>query len=143
MGCWKSKVLPNIRKIFDKNSTKKTAAEEACRDFDDSRELITLEFEEMKDDIRNKVTEIHAVTSLRTKAVVREPNKAAIKKNSAAVHKFLGELVKIENGITVRCLTKSNVREAALSHSPASENDKQDIFAGQTVLGMLTRSVNG
>ena len=37
MGYWKSKVLPKIKKIFEKSGTKKTAAAEACKSFDDSK----------------------------------------------------------------------------------------------------------
>lgn len=36
MGYWKSKVLPKIKKVFDKNGNKKAAAE-ACKSFDDSK----------------------------------------------------------------------------------------------------------
>jgi hypothetical protein len=36
MGYWKSKVLPRIKKVFDKNGNKKAAAE-ACKSFDDSK----------------------------------------------------------------------------------------------------------
>lgn len=37
MGYWKSKVLPRIKKVFEKNGTKKAAAAEACKSFDDSK----------------------------------------------------------------------------------------------------------
>lgn len=36
MGYWKSKVLPKIKKVFEKNG-KKTAAAEACKSFDGSK----------------------------------------------------------------------------------------------------------
>ena len=36
MGYWKSKVLPKIKKVFDKNGAKKAAAE-ASKSFDDSK----------------------------------------------------------------------------------------------------------
>lgn len=36
MGYWKSKVLPKIKKVFEKNG-KKTAAAEVCKSFDDSK----------------------------------------------------------------------------------------------------------
>jgi hypothetical protein len=37
MGYWKTKVLPKIKKVFEKNSTKKTAAAEATKSFDESK----------------------------------------------------------------------------------------------------------
>jgi len=37
MGYWKSKVLPKIKKVFEKNSTKKAAAAEATKSFDESK----------------------------------------------------------------------------------------------------------
>ena len=38
MGYWKSKVLPKIKKVFEKNGTKKSAAAaEACKSFDESK----------------------------------------------------------------------------------------------------------
>jgi len=37
MGYWKSKVLPKIKKVFEKNSSKKAAAAEATKSFDDSK----------------------------------------------------------------------------------------------------------
>lgn len=40
MGYWKSKVLPKIKKVFEKDNTKKVAATEACKTFDDSKVII-------------------------------------------------------------------------------------------------------
>lgn len=37
MGYWKSKVLPKIKKVFEKNPAKKAAVAEACKSFDDSK----------------------------------------------------------------------------------------------------------
>lgn len=37
MGYWKSTVVPKFKKIFDKNNTKKSAAAEACKAFDDAK----------------------------------------------------------------------------------------------------------
>ena len=37
MGYWKSKVLPKIKKVFDKSGTKKAAAAEASKSFDESK----------------------------------------------------------------------------------------------------------
>lgn len=41
MGYWKSKVLPKIKKVFEKNgSAKKAGAAEACKAFDESKVYI-------------------------------------------------------------------------------------------------------
>lgn len=37
MGYWQTKVVPRIKKVFDKNSGKKAAAAEACKSFDESK----------------------------------------------------------------------------------------------------------
>ena len=37
MGYWKTKVLPKIRKVFEKDSAKKAAAAEATKNFDESK----------------------------------------------------------------------------------------------------------
>ncbi|KAF4349418.1 hypothetical protein F8388_021001 [Cannabis sativa] len=37
MGYWKSKVLPKIKKVFEKNTAKKAEAAEACNTFDQSK----------------------------------------------------------------------------------------------------------
>jgi len=37
MGYWTTKVLPKIKKVFEKNSTKKTAAAEVSKTFDESK----------------------------------------------------------------------------------------------------------
>ena len=37
MGYWKSKVLPKIKKVFEKDSAKKAAAAEATKNFDESK----------------------------------------------------------------------------------------------------------
>jgi len=95
MGYWKSKVLPKIKKVFDKNGTKKAAAE-ACKSFDDTKEQINKEFEEKKIDLQPKVLEIYEASSVEIKTFVKEPKEAGLKKNSVAVHKFLEELVAIE-----------------------------------------------
>lgn len=43
MGYWKSKVLPKIKKVFEKKDTKKSAAAaEACKSFDESKVCSTL-----------------------------------------------------------------------------------------------------
>ncbi|KAL5989897.1 Plasma membrane-associated cation-binding protein 1 [Asimina triloba] len=92
---WTSKLLPKIKKVFEKNGTKKAAAE-ACKSFDDSKADIDKEFEEKKADLRPKVVEIYESSSAEIKTVVKEKTDAGIKKNSAVVQKFIEELVKIE-----------------------------------------------
>ncbi|KAH7544848.1 hypothetical protein FEM48_Zijuj01G0029600 [Ziziphus jujuba var. spinosa] len=97
MGYWKSKVLPKIKKVFEKNgSAKKAAAAEAIKSFDESKEEINKQFEDKKTDLQPKVVEIYEASSVEIKTLVKEPKEAGLKKHSAAVHKFLEELVKIE-----------------------------------------------
>ncbi|MED6143356.1 Plasma membrane-associated cation-binding protein 1 [Stylosanthes scabra] len=96
MGYWKSKVLPKIKKVFDKNGTKKAGAAEACKIFDDSKEEYNKAFEEKKTELQTKVTEIYESSSTEVKSLVKEPNEAGLKKNSTAVQKFIEELVKID-----------------------------------------------
>ncbi|KAI8001675.1 Plasma membrane-associated cation-binding protein 1 [Camellia lanceoleosa] len=98
MGYWKSKVLPKIKKVFDKNGPKKAAAAEACKSFEDSKEEYTKEFEEKKTELQPKVVEIYEASSAEIKALVKEPKDAGLKTHSAGVQKFLDELVKIAEG---------------------------------------------
>ncbi|KAG6639546.1 hypothetical protein CIPAW_10G108500 [Carya illinoinensis] len=98
MGYWKEKVLPKIKKVFDKTSTgnKKAAASEACQSFDESKEQINKEFEGRRTELQPKVLEIYEASSAEIKTFIKEPKEAGLKKNSVVVHKFLEELVKIE-----------------------------------------------
>ncbi|KAJ8616623.1 hypothetical protein MRB53_035995 [Persea americana] len=96
MGYWKSKVLPKIKKVFEKNGGKKAAAAEICKSFDDSKEAISKELEEKKTELEPKVIEVYEASSTEIKTVVKERKDQGIKKNSPAVQKFLEELVKIE-----------------------------------------------
>ncbi|XXG67667.1 hypothetical protein AAC387_Pa06g0956 [Persea americana] len=96
MGYWKSKLLPKIKKVFETKSPKKTAAAEACKSFDASKEAISKEFEAKKTELQSKVVEIYEASSNEIKTVVKERNESGIKKNSVEVHKFLEELVKID-----------------------------------------------
>ncbi|KAH7838603.1 hypothetical protein Vadar_028819 [Vaccinium darrowii] len=96
MDYWKSKVLPKVKKVFGKNGVKKAAAAEACKNFDDSKEEYTKEFEEKKGELQPKVIEIYEASSTEIKAFVKEPKEAGLKKHSAGVQKFLDELVKID-----------------------------------------------
>ena len=96
MGYWNSKVVPRFKKIFEKNSAKKAAAAEACKTFDESKEAINKEIEEKKTELQPKVVETYEATSAEVKALVRDPKEAGLKKNSAAVLKYLEALVGIE-----------------------------------------------
>lgn len=95
MGYWKSKVLPKIRKVFEKNGNKKAAAE-ACKSFDDSKEEFNKEFEEKKTELHPKVLEIYEASSTEIKTLVKKRNETGVKKNSTLVTSFVEELVKIE-----------------------------------------------
>ncbi|KAG2244696.1 hypothetical protein Bca52824_093464 [Brassica carinata] len=92
----KSFALRRFKKIFEKNSAKKAAAAEACKTFDDSKEAINKEIEEKKTELQPKVVETYEATSGEVKALVRDPKEAGLKKNSAAVLKYLEALVGIE-----------------------------------------------
>lgn len=97
MGYWKSKVLPRIKKVFEKNGTKKAAAAaEACKSFDDSKEQINKEFEEKKAELQPKVIEIYEASSAEIKTLVKDRKEDGLKKHSTAAHKLLEELIKIE-----------------------------------------------
>ncbi|XP_043701768.1 plasma membrane-associated cation-binding protein 1 [Telopea speciosissima] len=95
MGYWKSKVLPKIKKVFEKNVNKK-AATEACKSFDDSKEEINKEFEEKKTELQPKVIEVYEASSTEIKTLVKERTDGGVKKNATTVQTFLEELVKIE-----------------------------------------------
>ncbi|KAL2493967.1 Plasma membrane-associated cation-binding protein 1 [Forsythia ovata] len=93
---WKTKVLPTIKKVFDKNGPKKAAAAEACKIFDETKEQYSKEFEDNKTELQPKVVEIYEASSTEIKTLVKEPKEADLKKHSAAVQKFLDELAKID-----------------------------------------------
>ncbi|KAK1268590.1 Plasma membrane-associated cation-binding protein 1 [Acorus gramineus] len=95
MGYWKSKVLPKIKRVFEKNG-RKAAAAEACKSFDGSKEDINKDFEEKKTELQPKVVEIYEASSTDIKTVVKERTEAGVKKHSVEVQKFLEELVKID-----------------------------------------------
>jgi len=96
MGYWKTKVLPKIKKVFEKNGTKKAAAAEASKSFDESKEGINTEFEEKKTELQTKVLEVYEASSTEIKGVIKERDEAGLKKNSTEVQKFIDELVKID-----------------------------------------------
>ncbi|XP_049931941.1 plasma membrane-associated cation-binding protein 1 [Nymphaea colorata] len=95
MSYWKEKVLPKIKKYFDKPSKKKAAAE-STKSFDESKAKINKEFEEKKGELHPKVIEIYEASSAEIKVIVKERKASGLKKHSAAVQKFLDELAKIE-----------------------------------------------
>ncbi|XP_068658746.1 plasma membrane-associated cation-binding protein 1-like [Aristolochia californica] len=95
MGYWKSKVLPKINKVLGKNG-KKSAAAEASKAFEESKEGINKEFEEKKDQLQPKVVEIYEASSAEVKTVIKERKESGLKKNSAGVQSFLEELAKID-----------------------------------------------
>ncbi|XP_027089181.1 plasma membrane-associated cation-binding protein 1 [Coffea arabica] len=96
ISSWKEKVLPKIKKVFEKNGTKKAAAAEVIKAFEESKEQYTTEFEGKKTELEPKVVEVYEASPSEVKALIKEPKEAGLKKHSAAVQKFLDELVKIE-----------------------------------------------
>uniref|UniRef100_A0A0E0CJA5 Plasma membrane-associated cation-binding protein 1 n=1 Tax=Oryza meridionalis TaxID=40149 RepID=A0A0E0CJA5_9ORYZ len=98
MDYWKTKVLPKIKVVFAKGgSAKKAAATELIKSFDESKEGINGEFEEKKADLQPKVVEIYEAAPAPLKVLIKDRAKVSgIKKNSAAVTKFVDDLAKIE-----------------------------------------------
>ncbi|KAF5472198.1 hypothetical protein F2P56_008935 [Juglans regia] len=120
MGYWNEKVLPKIKKVFDKTSTgtKKAAASEACKSFDESKEQINKEFEEKRTELQPKVLQIYEASSAEIKTFIKEPKEAGLKKNSVVVQKFLEELVKIEFPGSKQVSEASSKFEPALVPGP-------------------------
>ncbi|KAJ8471492.1 hypothetical protein OPV22_025835 [Ensete ventricosum] len=110
---WNSKVLPKIKKVFGSNGTKKAAVAETIKSFDESKEEISKELEEKKTELQPKVVEIYEAAPAEIKNLVKKPTQSGLKKNSAAVKKFLEELVKIEFP------GSKPVSEAAAKYGPA------------------------
>ncbi|CAN6483737.1 unnamed protein product [Victoria cruziana] len=96
MSYWKEKVLPKIKKYFDKPNSKKKGAAEANKAFEGSKEEIDKEFEEKKGELTPKVIEIYEASAVEIKTIVKERKPSGLKKHSALVQKFLDELAKIE-----------------------------------------------
>jgi len=90
---WKTKVLPGLNKIFDKDG-KKAAAVEFLKSF--NKEDISKEVEDKKTELEPKVVEVIEASPPEIKGVLKDKKPAKIKKNSVAVTKFLDELAKIE-----------------------------------------------
>ncbi|KAF3567069.1 hypothetical protein DY000_02013381 [Brassica cretica] len=97
MGYWKSKIVPTMKKLFERSPTNKDVVAEASKTltFDDSKEAINKEIEEKKTELEPKVLDIYEATSAELKALVREPKEDGLTKHSAEVHKFLEALVEI------------------------------------------------
>jgi hypothetical protein len=99
MGYWKSKVVPTMKKLFDRSPTTKKAVvvEEASKSlaFDESKEAINKEIEEKRTELSPKVVEIYEATSAELKALVKEPTKDGLTKLAEEVQKFLEALVEI------------------------------------------------
>lgn len=112
MSYWKSKVLPKIKKYFDKPGKKK-AATEACISFDASKESIEKEIQEKQEELQPKVVEVYKSIDAETKIIVKNPTADAIKKQPKPVQKLLEELVKI--GFP----GASQASEAASKYGPA------------------------
>ncbi|KAL5207953.1 hypothetical protein ABZP36_032388 [Zizania latifolia] len=116
MDYWKSKLLPKIKQVvfaksggglllpkikqvvFAKSGGgKKAAAAELLKSFDESKEGINGEFEEKKAGLQPKVVEIYEAAPAPLKVLIKDRTKVSgIKKNSAAVTKFVEDLAKIE-----------------------------------------------
>ncbi|CAL4952580.1 unnamed protein product [Urochloa decumbens] len=91
---WKTKVLPGITKIFDKDG-KKAAAAEFLKSF--NKEEIGKEIEDKKTELEPKVVEAYEASPPEVKALFKDNKPVKVsKKNSAAATKFLDELAKIE-----------------------------------------------
>ncbi|KAJ0252623.1 Plasma membrane-associated cation-binding protein 2 [Hirschfeldia incana] len=97
MGYWKSKIVPTMKKLFERSPTNKDVVAETSKTltFDDSKEEINKEIEEKKTELEPKVLDIYEATSAELKALVREPKEDGLTKHSAEVHKFLEALVEI------------------------------------------------
>ncbi|CAD6233690.1 unnamed protein product [Miscanthus lutarioriparius] len=91
---WKTKVLPGLNKIFDKDG-KKAAAVGFLKSF--NKEEIGKEIEDKKTELEPKVVETYEASPPEVKALFKDKKPVKItKKNSAAVTKFLDELAKID-----------------------------------------------
>ncbi|KAG2594631.1 hypothetical protein PVAP13_5KG004000 [Panicum virgatum] len=91
---WKTKVLPRLNKIFDKDG-KKAAAAEFLKSF--NKEEIGKEIEDKKTELEPKVVEAYEASPPEVKALFKDKKPVKIsKKNSAAATKLLDELAKIE-----------------------------------------------
>lgn len=90
---WKTKVLPGLNKIFDKDG-KKAAAVEFLKSF--NKEEIDKEIEDKKTELEPKVVETIEASPPEIKGLIKDKKTSKIKKNSVAVTKFLDDLAKID-----------------------------------------------
>ncbi|VAH74977.1 unnamed protein product [Triticum turgidum subsp. durum] len=90
---WKTKVLPGLNKIFDKDG-KKAAAAEFLKSF--NKEEIDKEIEDKKTELEPKVVETIEASPPEIKGLMKDKKTSKIKKNSVAVTKFLDDLAKID-----------------------------------------------
>lgn len=93
MSYWKTKVVPKLKKLFDKGGKKKGASE-ACKLFDSSKESFEKEIEEKKADLHPKIIEIYRSTTIISKKLLKEPNESALKENPDAAQSILQDLAK-------------------------------------------------
>ncbi|KAL5228227.1 hypothetical protein ABZP36_016492 [Zizania latifolia] len=94
VSVWKTKVLPGLTKLFDKDG-KKAAAAEFLKSF--NKEEIGKEIDVKKTELEPKVVELVESSPAEIKALLKDKKPASkIKKNAPAVTKFLEELAKIE-----------------------------------------------
>eukprot|EP01018_Ginkgo_biloba_P016594 Gb_26383 [translate_table: standard] len=94
MSYWKTKVMPRIKKYFDKPGKKKGAAE-TCKSFETTKGTIDKEFEERKEELKPKVIEIYNSSNDDIQAIVKKPTEEGIKKHPQHVQKLLEELAKV------------------------------------------------
>jgi len=90
---WKTKVLPGLNKIFDKDG-KKAAAVEFLKSF--NKEEIDKEIEDKRTELEPKVVETIEASPPEIKGLIKDKKTSKIKKNSVAVTKFLDDLAKID-----------------------------------------------
>lgn len=90
---WKTKVLPGLNKIFDKDG-KKAAAAEFLKSF--NKEEIDKEIEDKKTELEPKLVETIEASPPEIKGLIKDKKTSKIKKNSVAVTKFLDDLAKID-----------------------------------------------
>ncbi|KAK4801259.1 hypothetical protein SAY86_021746 [Trapa natans] len=121
MGYWKSKVLPKIKKVFEKNG-KKAAAAEACKSFDESKEEINKELKEKKIDLQQKVIEIYEASSEEIKVekvIVVYPMRFSDMIDTVLATSFLQEFVEAR-----RTAGLNNAPSCTWSSSPPLELKK-------------------
>eukprot|EP00249_Psilotum_nudum_P014804 c25017_g1_i1 orf=575-1144(+) len=92
-GYWKSKVLPKIKKYFDKGKNK--GVSDVCKSFDKSKGSIEKEIEEKHEELKPKVLEIYSSSQEETQKLVKEPTETGVKNRPDLAQNILLELTKI------------------------------------------------